>query len=76
MKFALDYTGSDLTDQKQDENLLQAMVGADLAGARLDQALASLFPDYSRSRLQVWTREGRVSVNGVQRRPRDKVAIG
>ncbi len=65
-----------MTDQKQDENLLQAMVGADLAGARLDQALASLFPDYSRSRLQVWTREGRVSVNGRQRRPRDKVAMG
>jgi 23S rRNA pseudouridine1911/1915/1917 synthase len=76
LKFALDYTGSDLTDQKQDEHLLQAMVGADLAGARLDQALASLFPDYSRSRLQVWTREGRVSVNGLQRRPRDKVAMG
>lgn len=64
-----------MTYQKQEETLLEATVGADLAGARLDQALASLFPDYSRSRLQAWTREGRVSVNGEQRRPRDKVAM-
>ena len=27
-------------------------------------------------RLQTWTREGRVLVNGEQRRPRDKVAVG
>jgi 23S rRNA pseudouridine1911/1915/1917 synthase len=65
-----------LTDQKHHEILLQATVGAELAEARLDQALASLFPDYSRSRLQAWTREGRVLVNGERRRPRDKVAVG
>lgn len=64
-----------MTYQKQEETLLEARVGADLAGARLDQALARLFPDYSRSRLQAWTREGRVSVNGEQRRPRDKVSL-
>ena len=64
-----------MADQKQEETLLEATVGPDLAGARLDKALASLFSDYSRSRLQAWTREGRVSVNGEQRRPRDKVAI-
>ncbi len=58
------------------EQLLEATVAADQAGARLDQALASLFPDYSRSRLQAWTREGRVSVNGQQRRPRDRVVLG
>ncbi|MGB5613724.1 MAG: 23S rRNA pseudouridine(1911/1915/1917) synthase RluD [Sedimenticolaceae bacterium] len=65
-----------MTYQKQDEIALEARVGAELAGARLDQALASLFPDYSRSRLQSWTREGLVSVNGAQRRPRDKVEVG
>jgi len=70
------YTGSTLADQKHEEHEMEASVGADLAGARLDQALAALFPDYSRSRLQAWTREGRVSVNGEQRRPRDKVALG
>jgi len=65
-----------LAHQRQHESLLEATVGTDLAGVRLDQALASLFPDYSRSRLQAWTREGRVSVNGEQRRPRDKVEPG
>lgn len=65
-----------MAHQKQQEHLLEATVGVDLAGARLDQALARLFPDYSRSRLQTWTREGRVSVNGEQRRPRDTVDFG
>lgn len=51
-------------------------VGPDLAGRRLDQALASLFGEYSRSRLQDWTRQGRVQVNGKLLRPRDKVALG
>jgi 23S rRNA pseudouridine1911/1915/1917 synthase len=31
---------------------------------RLDQALARLFPQYSRSRLQAWLREGRIRVDG------------
>ena len=55
---------------------MEASVDVGLAGARLDQALAALFPDYSRSRLQAWTREGRVSVNGEARRPRDRVEFG
>lgn len=36
----------------------------ELAGQRLDQVLAVLLPDYSRSRLQAWIREGRVVVDG------------
>jgi 23S rRNA pseudouridine1911/1915/1917 synthase len=36
----------------------------DMAGQRLDQVLATLLPDYSRSRLQAWIREGRVTVDG------------
>ena len=34
-------------------------------GRRLDQALASLFPDYSRSRLQQWLKSGSVVLDGV-----------
>lgn len=33
------------------------------AGLRLDQALARLFPQYSRSRLQAWLREGRIRID-------------
>jgi 23S rRNA pseudouridine1911/1915/1917 synthase len=45
-----------------------------LSGKRLDQALAELFPDYSRSRLQQWLKDGFVRVNGVViTRPRTPV---
>ncbi|WP_367577750.1 23S rRNA pseudouridine(1911/1915/1917) synthase RluD [Snodgrassella alvi] len=36
----------------------------DLAGLRLDAALAKLAPEFSRSRLTVWIRENHVTVNG------------
>jgi 23S rRNA pseudouridine1911/1915/1917 synthase len=35
----------------------------ELAGMRLDQALAELFSDYSRSKLQTWIKAGRVQIN-------------
>ena len=47
-----------------------------MAGLRLDQALAQLFPDYSRSRLQGWLADGAILVNGGNRRPRDRVDGG
>ncbi|EED35770.1 ribosomal large subunit pseudouridine synthase D [Luminiphilus syltensis NOR5-1B] len=53
----------------------RAAVPADLHGARLDQASAELFPDYSRSRLKTWIQEGKLTVDGVVLRPKDKVAL-
>ncbi len=55
---------------------LSAEIGSELAGKRLDQALARLFDDYSRSRLQAWIREGRVTLNDRSAAQRDKVAEG
>lgn len=46
------------------------------AGMRLDQALAELLPDYSRSRLQQWIKTGQLRVDGKIRRPRDPVVGG
>lgn len=46
------------------------------AGQRLDQALAAMLPDYSRSRLKTWIESGEVLVDGAVRRPRDKVSGG
>jgi len=46
------------------------------AGLRLDQALARLFPQYSRSRLQAWLREGRIRVDGRVSDVRSKVYGG
>jgi 23S rRNA pseudouridine1911/1915/1917 synthase len=44
-----------------------------LAARRLDQVLATLIPELSRSRLQLWIESGQVRVDGVARRSRDKV---
>jgi 23S rRNA pseudouridine1911/1915/1917 synthase len=46
------------------------------AGQRLDQALATLLPDYSRSRLKGWIESGEIRVDGAPRRPRDRVLGG
>jgi len=45
----------------------------DCAGLRLDQALARLLPDWSRSRLQAWIRDKRVSVDGAEADPKQKI---
>ena len=55
---------------------LQAQVEDDLIGKRLDQVVAQLFPDYSRSRLQGWIKDGSLTVDGESRRPRDKMMGG
>ncbi len=46
------------------------------AGRRLDQAVAALLPQHSRSRLQDWIRRGQVRVNGLEARPRTVVQTG
>jgi len=48
----------------------------DCAGLRLDQALARMFPEYSRSRLKAWLLAGSITVDGVSPRPRDEVLGG
>ena len=53
-----------------------ARIPDELAGQRLDQALARMFPDYSRSRLKSWLLDGSVLIDGAARRPRDPVQGG
>jgi len=48
----------------------------EMAGMRLDQVLAELFTDYSRSKLQSWVKSGRVRVNGLTLKPKDKLEGG
>ena len=43
---------------------MSAKVPAALGGMRLDQALARMFPQYSRNRLQEWVRSGHIRLNG------------
>ena len=53
-----------------------AIIPQELAGTRLDQALASVFPEFSRSRLSEWIRGGLATVDRRHWRPRDRVAGG
>ncbi|GFD74258.1 23S rRNA pseudouridine(1911/1915/1917) synthase RluD [Alteromonas marina] len=43
---------------------LEASTEAAHFGLRLDQVLADLFPEYSRSKLKTWIQDGNVAVNG------------
>ena len=55
----------------------QDIVPDSCLGKRLDQTLAKMFPDYSRSRLKDWILAGSVSVNGeVLTRAREKMYGG
>ena len=44
-----------------------------LAGLRLDKALARMFPEHSRNRLQKWLREGHVSLDSHAAEPKQKI---
>lgn len=56
--------------------VFEAIVPDEWAGERVDQALAKLFPDYSRSRLQTWLKDGQILLNGEIKRPKDKILGG
>jgi 23S rRNA pseudouridine1911/1915/1917 synthase len=58
------------------ESYLHASVPPELAGRRFDQVLAELFPDYSRSRLTAWLKQGAVTLDGVAVVPRHPVRGG
>ncbi|WP_447926981.1 23S rRNA pseudouridine(1911/1915/1917) synthase RluD [Vreelandella sp. EE27] len=48
-------------------------VPAALAGARLDQAAAELFSEYSRERLKTWINAGELTVDGAAAKPKAKL---
>lgn len=52
---------------------IELTVTPDLAGLRLDQALARLLPQYSRNRIADWVRQERVRVRGATAKPKQKV---
>ena len=56
--------------------LRQAQIPDSAAGRRVDQALAELFPEFSRSRLTAWLKAGDITLDGKVPRPRDAVRGG
>lgn len=58
------------------ETKLTDTVPEALAGMRVDQVLAEMFADYSRSKLQTWIKDGRVLVNGTPIKPKERLEGG
>ncbi|WP_419418530.1 23S rRNA pseudouridine(1911/1915/1917) synthase RluD [Legionella sp. D16C41] len=52
------------------------IIPKDMYGQRIDVVLAQLFPDYSRSQLSQWLKDGKITVNEQQLKPKDKVLGG
>ena len=59
-----------------DYEMLEAEVPLELAGRRFDQALAEMFPEFSRSRLCEWVKSGQALLDGQTVKPRDPVRGG
>ena len=55
---------------------LDGVMPGTLSGLRADRALARLFPQYSRSRIQGWIRAGAVTLDGAAVRARDRIMGG
>jgi 23S rRNA pseudouridine1911/1915/1917 synthase len=50
-------------DYSSRATLIERRIPSECAGLRVDQALARLFPQFSRSRLAAWLREGRIRID-------------
>jgi 23S rRNA pseudouridine1911/1915/1917 synthase len=55
------------------EPALEMVVPGELSGRRLDQALAELLPEYSRSRIQSWIDDGHILLGGAPAKTSQKV---
>ncbi|SCX27469.1 ribosomal large subunit pseudouridine synthase D [Nitrosomonas eutropha] len=64
---------SSIASGQKNEDIIELIAPGNLAGLRLDQVLAQLLPQWSRSRLQRWIGEDRVSVDGSAGSTRQKI---
>lgn len=55
---------------------IQLSIPFELAGSRVDVAVAKLLPDYSRARIQGWMLEHQLLVDGKAVKPKDKILGG
>jgi len=60
----------------REKETISGVIPEEYSGLRLDHALAKLFPDYSRARLQKWIKSGEVSVDGKTLRSKDTINGG
>ena len=74
-----DYSGDENENADWDASFvapMSAQVPRALGGLRLDQALARMFPQYSRNRLQVWLAAGHIRLEGARGEARQAVRGG
>ena len=77
LKEFADYTADDGVDgDLPEESFRLIRVPPECGGLRLDQALARLLPEHSRSRLQAWVKDGRVLLEGAAVDSKKKVYAG
>jgi 23S rRNA pseudouridine1911/1915/1917 synthase len=62
--------------EAENYSLLEATIPPTFGGLRLDQALARLFPQYSRNRLQAWLKAGHILVDGAAGTAKQAVSGG
>lgn len=74
-KFATKPNTSD-EDKPEEGLLIEANVPIEAAGQRVDQVAARLFPEFSRSRLQTWVKQGKLKVDEQTARSKDKLNGG
>ena len=74
MQNLTDYNRNDT--QLQHPSPISLEIPASCSGLRLDQALSTLLPEYSRRRLQLWIKEGHVKLNGATVVPKHVVWQG
>ncbi len=55
------------------DDVIHFVIPAECAGLRLDQALAKLLPEYSRSRLQEWVAQNQVLLDGAPALSKQKI---
>ena len=55
---------------------LSTTIPQEYAGLRLDHALAKIYPEYSRARLQKWIKSGEIKIDGNILRPKDTIHGG
>ena len=65
--------GAAIVAERKIPAVAERKVPAELAGLRVDQALARMFPEHSRSRLQAWLAEGHIRVDGGGAKPKQRV---
>lgn len=64
-------------NNKQFKRIQQNIIVPDsLSGTRLDQILSQLLPEYSRSILQKWLKEGNILIDNQQLKPKQKLLGG